>query len=833
VYRLDDEGKWVDEGTGMVECKYMDRLNSYILLVVSDGESQGKVILESTVAQEDVYEMQGKMIITWNDPENNTELALSFEDTRGCEDIWDQLCSIQGRMNSDFSAGNRGRKDSLQDVYDTRKREDDGYLDLPEPKKENLETILDMLSNSSPVVREGLRSRMLSQTQAYNNKTSLESTEALESSSSSDLKGYAIVRPEKVTCSTYLGALLNLFRELEKENDLKKLHTLHAIIKMLVLFNDPNVIDMILSDDYFYDIVGALEYDPDIVPKPNHRQYLSKRVEHKMVIPIRDPMTLKKIHQSFRIRFFRDVLLPRSLEESTISMLGDMDAINGIEIATALHEDDHYLKDVFAILHSNDDPKKRAEALACLQELCSLAKKMQVPSRNAFYRSLLLQGNVFFGIFEAILGDENSTVRERLNIGDILKLALQHDPAMLRSFILKGTQNPGPPALTFPDGSQSKLSMGVIKQRFAAPAGYYEAPSSENDTEDEDKKKPPPKLSLMSQLLKRVVYDPEAGMQAQACEILRMLLDPETMEVSEKETFLCMFYEGYIQWLVFPLELVRVDPDVRDQKEPYQLVLSGGLMRGPQFVATNNSKEAEDTARVAEHHITELLSFCVQTHGYRIKYYVLRNNIVSKVLRLLYSKHKHLVLGAIRFARICVGLKDDFYNRHFIKHDLLKPVFEIFKTNGPRNNLINSAIMELLEFIGMENIRMLVKYVVEHFGELLKQIDYVDTYSRLLQKHKENETEGNHKKDPDTISGLRAFAGNADNEEEGFVKRNPLVPYKDEEEEEEKMANKSKRKANTLRLMVNTSLTGQEDTLFVSSSSNEDDPDVKRKRTGS
>jgi hypothetical protein len=61
--------------------------------------------------------------------------------------------------------------------------------------------------------------------------------------------------------------------------------------------------------------------------------------------------------------------------------------------------------------------------------------------------------------------------------------------------------------------------------------------------------------------------------------------------------------------------------------------------------------------------IIELLCFCVRHHSYRIKYYILRNNVVDKVLRLTRRRERFLVVAAIRFLRTCVDLKDDFYHR--------------------------------------------------------------------------------------------------------------------------------------------------------------------------
>ena len=44
-------------------------------------------------------------------------------------------------------------------------------------------------------------------------------------------------------------------------------------------------------------------------------------------------------------------------------------------------------------------------------------------------------------------------------------------------------------------------------------------------------------------------------------------------------------------------------------------------------------------------------------------------------------------------------MKDEFYNRYITKGKLFEPVVQAFKDNGHKYNLLNSAIVELFEFI--------------------------------------------------------------------------------------------------------------------------------------
>ena len=65
------------------------------------------------------------------------------------------------------------------------------------------------------------------------------------------------------------------------------------------------------------------------------------------------------------------------------------------------------------------------------------------------------------------------------------------------------------------------------------------------------------------------------------------------------------------------------------------------------------------------------------------------------------------LLDSLRFLRRIVGLKDEFYNRYIVKGQLFDPVISAFKENGQRYNLLNSAIVELFEFIRVVSVVLL------------------------------------------------------------------------------------------------------------------------------
>lgn len=135
--------------------------------------------------------------------------------------------------------------------------------------------------------------------------------------------------------------------------------------------------------------------------------------------------------------------------------------------------------------------------------------------------------------------------------------------------------------------------------------------------------------------------------------------------------------------------------------------------------------------------VLELLSFCLQNHTTYIKNYILSNNLLSRILVLMTSKHIFLVLCALRFMRQMIGFKDEIYNLYIIKKNLFEPVINAFLRNGKRYNMLNSAIIELFEFIRVENIKSLIANIVKNFFTAFDSVEYVQTFKGLKIKFEE------------------------------------------------------------------------------------------------
>ncbi|XP_019280901.2 serine/threonine-protein phosphatase 4 regulatory subunit 3B isoform X4 [Panthera pardus] len=570
VYTLNEDRQWDDRGTGHVSSTYVEELKGMSLLV--RAESDGSLLLESKINPNTAYQKQQDTLIVWSEAENY-DLALSFQEKAGCDEIWEKICQVQGKDPS---------VEVTQDLIDESEEErfeempeTSHLIDLPTCELNKLEEIADLVTSvlSSPIRREKLAL-------------------ALENEG-------------------YIKKLLQLFQACENLENTEGLHHLYEIIRGILFLNKATLFEVMFSDECIMDVVGCLEYDPALAQPKRHREFLTKTAKFKEVIPITDSELRQKIHQTYRVQYIQDIILPTPsvFEENFLSTLTSFIFFNKVEIVSMLQEDEKFLSEVFAQLtdEATDDDKRR--------EL------------------------------------------------DILLINV------------------------------------VIEQMIC-------------DT------------------------DPELGGAVQLMGLLRTLIDPENMlattNKTEKSEFLNFFYNHCMHVLTAPL-LTNTSEDKCEKDN---------------IVGSNkNSTICPDNYQTAQllALILELLTFCVEHHTYHIKNYIMNKDLLRRVLVLMNSKHTFLALCALRFMRRIIGLKDEFYNRYITKGNLFEPVINALLDNGTRYNLLNSAVIELFEFIRVEDIKSLTAHIVENFYKALESIEYVQTFKGLKTKYEQEKDRQNQK----------------------------------------------------------------------------------------
>lgn len=150
------------------------------------------------------------------------------------------------------------------------------------------------------------------------------------------------IRREKLALAieqdNYIRKLLDLFHICEDLENLDGLHHLFDIFKSLFFMNKPSLLEIMLADDLVFDVVGCLEYDPSRAFPQRHRVFLKESANFKEIIPISNPDLINKIHQTYRVQYIYDAILPPPsiFEDNMLASVNSFILFNRIEIVTHL-----------------------------------------------------------------------------------------------------------------------------------------------------------------------------------------------------------------------------------------------------------------------------------------------------------------------------------------------------------------------------------------------------------------------------------------------------------------------------------------------------------------
>uniref|UniRef100_A0A0E0KYP8 Uncharacterized protein n=1 Tax=Oryza punctata TaxID=4537 RepID=A0A0E0KYP8_ORYPU len=390
VYRLTDDGKWDDQGTGHVTIDYIEGSREIALTVVDEEDSD--TLLLHHITSDDIYRKQEETIISWRDPEKALELALSFQEAAGCSYIWESVCTIQ--RNLQFNALD------VQEAAPPAAFESLEASRNPPFHDESLSSTSRELKKLPPLDLSSLSSIL---------KTILECsmTERMRVSVAELILQYHDFFPQ----------LVNLFRTCESSGNMDALHMIFRLVKGIILLNSSAIYDRIFSDDFILEIIGALEYDPEARIVQSHRTFLKEHVVFKEAIPIKNASVVSKIHQTYRIGYIKDVILPRVLDDSIMASIGAIIHANNAVVVILLKDDASFVKELFAKMRSSN--------------ISAESKRELVNHLFSLFRDLANEG--VFDIMSDVLQSQDKVL---ISAGtNILVYFLNQDPNLLKSYI--------------------------------------------------------------------------------------------------------------------------------------------------------------------------------------------------------------------------------------------------------------------------------------------------------------------------------------------------------------------------------------------------------------
>lgn len=150
------------------------------------------------------------------------------------------------------------------------------------------------------------------------------------------------IRREKLAVAieneAYIKKLIDLFHMCEDLENMEGLHHLFDIFKSIFLLNKNALFEIMFSDEVIFDIVGILEYDPSLQQPAKHRDYLRNKAKFKEVVPMTNFELENKIHQTYRVQYIQDMILPTPsvFEENMLSSLNSFIFFNKVEIVSMI-----------------------------------------------------------------------------------------------------------------------------------------------------------------------------------------------------------------------------------------------------------------------------------------------------------------------------------------------------------------------------------------------------------------------------------------------------------------------------------------------------------------
>lgn len=363
------------------------------MLVVSETLDTSDILLCAPVVKDDVYQRQQDTLVVWTAPDGS-DLALSFQEPEGCNEVWDFLSEVQHHFMLS-RAGAYGEHELSDDVEDAEP------FSMPAPDTHNLAQIEGALRDASgrgPAVRERIVEWLLRE--------------------------------------DYVRKLVPFFADAEATGALDVLHALHGVVRALLSVNDHIVIEYLLHDDVFFPALGMLEYNPAYPTlKASYRRYLQHDAQYHPVVDFDDPSMLTKIVETYRLIYLRDVVLAGIVDDAVLAMLNSLVFFYQNDIVSFCVGNEQLLGQLLDIFEGSDAARK-GKAVLFLQHLCAMARQIQMPGRISLFRSLVDWG--LLRVVEYALPLRDACVRNAA--AEILMSMIEFDASCVRGYALEGPQ---------------------------------------------------------------------------------------------------------------------------------------------------------------------------------------------------------------------------------------------------------------------------------------------------------------------------------------------------------------------------------------------------------
>lgn len=659
LYALNASRQWDDKGTGHVTSCYHEPLDGMSLLV--KNESDGSLLLESRIQIDTHYQKQQGTLIVWTESDNY-DLALSFQEQDGCNEIWEKICQVQGRDPS-------YEQDNDEEQEEVR-------IQLVDCDQDKLHLILEQITAFSQTTR----------------RRDVLATEYIE--------------------NNYIHKLLVIFRQADEGQDLKTLHKLYEIFKQLFLYDRPTLTEVMLSEQALIDVIGVFEYEPAQQSEEEQQQLQQQNELEQQIQPQQHQQPAHQIQEDDDVETIQDAgedeeRLPPSITNDENDTDKDKDNESEKQTSNNDHDDDDSTNnnsnsnnknksngntdnegadnnesETSEILNQQRKQQQLKEIMGrkrhreflengtTFREVIPFGNQKLVEKIHQTYRVQYLQSSVlptpsileenaysslttilFFNkveivsmiqenaeflqnLFNQIISGETSTERKRelvLFLREYCIFSQSIQPKQREGFFKTLASLKILSAVEVALSSNDQVIKSAAIDIFTYLVEYSPHMTREHAVQQrEGNIKPPNSNAQTANILKLVIehittdQDPELGTATQLSCIIRLLLDPENMpgDGLGRYSFLDFFYCTCMQSLVDPINNSTtpcgdIEPSANDRKTAQLLSI-----------------------------MLELLTFFLEHHYSQLRdQYIVSKDLLKRIISLIKSRHKFLVLS--------------------------------------------------------------------------------------------------------------------------------------------------------------------------------------------
>lgn len=599
------------------------------------NELDNLVIFSMDVRAKGDFHLQRATIITWRESQehNADDRAISFQEPEGVKEIWEFICKAKGIEDE---SGNIGIV--ITEEISNSNIQNSGIKSgcvLPDVTVDNLPFIAHVIQSEKETLAEKINEEVMENNCHFIKK---------------------------------LGELIDIEEKNKKNNEsTDALSYIFVIFKYLFLLAKRELIEVLVSDEFYTITFGALEYDLESQKKIRHRMYFKDVAKFKNVLNLDNKEIISKIHINHRLGYLRDTAIGRFIEEIPYININIILQTNNAMIIQYFIDNKSILhKCVLNIMDQSLKEEQIRDNILFLLELIACAKEFQ-QKKVQFYELLIEQG--FLDGVESLLNKEVSSILKS-NVLEIIVELISYVPSLFRAHILNNIK------------AQS---------------------------------------NILIELCDILITHKDFGIKYEIGKIIIYLLDNEKVSNGMnnkpgKTDLYSMIFDNCLNVLVNFLST------------PLPLLCDSELK-----VSNISAKQI----------IIEILCDCLNQHENLIQYWLIQNNVLTKILDLVKYNNKLLNLQVVKYIK-CIIINNDYNSTKVIMNtDCFGKIISLFNINKKKDNLIFSAILELFFLLkNCSHSRKLINYLIENYYDFVYNESnrvYFEDIISLYENQNENE----------------------------------------------------------------------------------------------